>query len=142
MKAALICSTFKVNVMRRGRVAIFAVLAIVGVSWFGLRQYNCQQRNAAFRRQIETIKRDAHAQIKVGTKKPDVVQFFARHNIPFTISEFSISESLASGFTHTSGCAPFGCGSDVAVINVRVKLDEAGTAAEEPTVVGMYTNCL
>ena len=123
--------------MRRGRVAIFAVLAIVGVSWFGLRQYNCQQRNAAFRRQIETIKRDAHAQIKVGTKKPDIAQFFVKHNIPF-----SISESLASGFTHTSGCAPFGCGSDVAVINVRVKLDEAGTAAEEPTVVGMYTNCL
>ena len=124
--------------MRRRRLAIFAVLvAIVCVSWFGLRQYNCQQRNAAFGRQVETIKQDAHAQIKAGTKKSDVARFFAGHNIPFRVSE-----SLASGFIKTSGCAPFGCGSDVAVINVRVKLDETGAATEEPAVVGLYTNCL
>lgn len=129
--------------MRRRRLAIFAVLiATIGVSWFGLRQYNCQQRNAAFGRQIEAIKQDAHAQIKVGTKKSDVAQFFAAHNISFSISQFTSSESLASGLIETSGCAPLGCGSDVAVINVRVRLDEAGAASEEPTVVGIYTNCL
>jgi hypothetical protein len=129
--------------MRRRRLAIFAVLvAIVGVSWFGLRQYNCQQRNAAFGREIEAIRQDAHAQIKVGTKKADVAQFFARHNISFNISQFTSSESLASGFIKTSGCAPLGCGSDVAVINVRVRLDGAGAATEEPKVVGIYTNCL
>ncbi len=129
--------------MRRRRLAIFAVLvAIVSVSWFGLRQYNCQQRNAAFGRQIETIRQDAHAQIRPGTKKSDVAQFFARHNISFSISQFTSTESLASGFIETSGCAPFGCGSDVAVINVRVKLDETGAATEEPAVVGLYTNCL
>ena len=129
--------------MRRRRLTIVAVLvAIVCVSWFGLRQYNCQQRNAAFGRQIETIKHEAHAQIKVGTKKSDVAQFFATHNISFNISQFTSSESLASGLIETSGCAPLGCGSDVAVINVRVKLDEAGAATEEPTVVGIYTNCL
>jgi hypothetical protein len=129
--------------MRRRRLAISAVLvAIVGVSWFGVRQYNCQQRNAAFGRQIESIRQDAHAQIRPGTKKSDVAQFFARHNISFNLSQFTSSESLASGLMETSGCAPLGCGSDVAVINVRVKLDEAGAVTEEPTVVGIYTNCL
>ena len=124
--------------MRRRRVGIVAVLvAILGVCWFGLRQHNCHQRNAAFGRQIETIKQDARAQIKLGTTKSDVARFFTEHNIPF-----SISESLASGFIQTSGCAPFGCGSDAAVINVRVRLNEAGAVTEEPKVVGIYTNCL
>ena len=124
--------------MRRRRVAILAALvAIVGVSWFGLRQYNCQQRHAAFGRQVGIIKRDAHAQIKLGTTKSDVARFYKEHNIPFTISE-----SVASGSVETSGCAPFGCGSDVALIVVNVKLDETGTATEEPTVGAIYTNCL
>lgn len=124
--------------MRRRRVAILAALvAIVGVSWFGLRQYNCQQRHAAFGRQVGIIKRDAHAQIKLGTTKSDVARFYKEHNIPFTISE-----SVASGSVETSGCAPFGCGSDVALIVVNVKLDETGAATEEPTVGAIYTNCL
>jgi len=124
--------------VRRRRVAILAALvAIVGVSWFGLRQYNCQQRHAAFGRQVGIIKRDAHAQIKLGTTKSDVARFYKEHNIPFTISE-----SVASGSVETSGCAPFGCGSDVALIVVNVKLDETGAATEEPTVGAIYTNCL
>jgi len=127
-----------VSTVGRNRVAIAAaIVAIAGVSWFGLRQYNCQQRHAAFGRQVEIIKHDAHAQLKLGTKKADVARFFTEHNIPF-----AISESLASGFIETSGCAPFGCGSDAALINVRVKLDEAGAVTEEPAVVGIYTNCL
>jgi cytochrome c-type biogenesis protein CcmE len=124
--------------VRRRRLAIVIVIvAIVGVSWFGLRQYNCQQRHAAFGRQVEIIKRDAHAQIKLGTTKSDVARFYKEHNIPFTISE-----SVASGSVETFGCAPFGCGSDVALIVVNVKLDETGAATEQPTVGAIYTSCL
>jgi len=124
--------------MRRRRLVICAVLvAIVAVSWFGRRQYNCQQRKEAFRRQIESIKQDAHAQIGPGTKKSDVARFFAEHNIPF-----SIVGAEAFGTLSTSGCAPFGCGSDAAVIRVHVKLDEAGAATGEAKVGGIYTNCL
>ncbi len=130
--------------MRRGRVGIVAVLvAILGVCWFGLRQYNCHQRNTAFGRQIETIKQDARAQIKRGTKKSDVARFFAEHNIPFSIVDaeaFGTPEAI--GALSTSGCAPFGCGTDAAVISVHVKLDEAGAAIGEAKVSGMYTNCL
>ena len=130
--------------MRRRRVAIVAALvATLGVSWFGLRQHNCHQRNALFGRQIETIKQDARAQIKRGTKKSDVARFFAEHSIPFSIvgsGAFGTPEAI--GTLSTSGCAPFGCGSDAGVITVHVKLDEAGAATEEPTVGGIYTNCL
>ena len=130
--------------MRRRRLVICAVLvAIVAVSWFGLRQYNCQQRNEAFGWQIESIKQDAHAQIGPGTKKSDVARFFAEHNIPFSIvgaEAFGTPEAI--GTLSTSGCAPFGCGSDAAVIRVHVKLDEAGAATGEAKVGGIYTNCL
>jgi len=130
--------------VRRRTVAIVVVLVVIaGASWFGLRQYNCQRRNAAFGRQVETIRQDAHEQPKPGKKKSDVARFFAEHNIPFSIvgsEAFGTPEAI--GTLSTSGCAPFGCGSDAGVINVRVKLDEAGAVTEEPKVVGIYTDCL
>jgi hypothetical protein len=133
-----------VNTVKRRRVAIVAALvAILGVSWFGHNQYNCRQRNAAFGRQIEIIKQDAHAQIKRGTKKSEVVRFFADHSIPFSIvGSEALGTPEAIGTLKTSGCAPFGCGSDVAEITVHVKLDEAGAVTEEPKVGGIYTHCL
>jgi hypothetical protein len=117
-----------------------AIVVIVGMSWLGLRYFrspsDCRKRSAAFARQVENIKEDAHERLKVGTKKADVARFFAEHSIPFTISE-----SEARGTLRTSGCAPFGCGSDSALIGVRVKLDPAGAVTEEPTVVNLYTDC-
>jgi len=35
-----------------------------------------------------------------------------------------------------------GCGTDDALIGVRVKVDADGTVTGEPEVVDMYTNCL
>jgi hypothetical protein len=35
-----------------------------------------------------------------------------------------------------------GCGTDEALIGVRVKVDAEGTVTGEPKVVDMYTNCL
>lgn len=115
-------------------------MVIVGVIWLGLRyfrsQTDCKKLSAAFARQVEDIREDAHERLKVGTKKADVARFFAEHSIPFTISE-----SEARGTLWTSGCAPFGCGSDSALIGVSVKLNPAGAVTEEPTVIGMYTDC-
>jgi hypothetical protein len=79
-----------------------------------------------FARQVENIKEDAHERLKIGTKKADVARFFAELSIPLTISE-----SEARGTLWTSGCAPFGCGSD-----------PASAVTEEPTVIGIYTDCL
>jgi hypothetical protein len=82
-------------------------------------------------------KHDANERLKIGTKKADVSQFFVENGIPF-----EISESEAIGTLRTSGCAPLGCGTDSALIGVRVKLDKAGAVTDAPKIVGMYTDCL
>ena len=127
--------------MRRNITRALAILAIAGLSWYGLSQYRkhkeCKRRRTAFAWQIENIKRDAQGQLKVGTKKSEVSRFFADHGMPF-----SVVDSMAFGTLPTSGCAPFGCGSDSAMIGVRVKLNYAGAVMEEPKVVDLYTDCL
>jgi hypothetical protein len=128
--------------MSRRSVTVAAAIIFVGVGWFGLRQYrrhiDCQQRNAAFERRIETIKQDAHEQLKIGTRKADVNRFFIGHGIPFDITR---SEAIGTLNT-TGGCAPLGCGTDRALIGVRVKIDADGTVTGEPVVIGMYVDCV
>lgn len=91
-----------------------------------------------FERRVESIKPDANEQLKIGTKQGDVARFFTIHDIPFHITK---SEALGTLET-IGGCAPLGCGTDSALIGVRVKLDETGTVVGEPSVVTLYTNCL
>lgn len=123
--------------VKRGRVAIIVAIVVVGVTAFGVKRYRCGQRNAAFARQVESIKQGARERLRVGTKNADVARFFTERGLhPI------IQESYAYGSIRTSGRAPFGCGTDSAFISVRVKLDEAGAVAEEPHVGGIYTDCL
>ena|ERR1043166_3814223 len=126
--------------MKRTVIAISLVAAITA-AYFGLKQYrshaDCKQRQARLARQIESIRHDAQEQLKVGTKKLDVISFFEGHNIPL-----AMRGSEASGTLLTFGCAPFGCGTDDALIGVRVELDELGTVKQEPKVVNLYTDCL
>ena len=81
----------------------------------------CKQRGAALDARIETLKREAHEKLKIGTKKDALIRFFAENGIPVT---FDGRE--AGGTIYTTGCAPTGCGSDAALIGLRVKVDEAG----------------
>jgi hypothetical protein len=128
--------------MSRRSVTVAAAIILVGVGWFGLRQYrrhiDCQQRTSAFERRIETIKQDAHEQLKIGTRKADVNRFFTGHGIPFDITR---SEAIGTLNT-TGGCAPLGCGTDRALIGIRVKIDADGTVTDEPVVIGMYVDCV
>ena len=84
-----------------------AVVLLVVVTWFGIREYRCKVRGAVLARQVESIKRDAAREIRVGASKAEVGHFFEQHNIPF---EFL--ETEAYGSLRTVGCAPFGCGTD------------------------------
>jgi hypothetical protein len=123
-------------------IAIVATVALlIGMGFFELkahkRRTECRQRNAAFGEQIESIKQDARARLKRGTKRDEVRKFFADHNIPF-----HSTKSDVSGEIYTSGCAPTGCGSDAALIGIRVELDADGSVRDEPIVVGLYTNCV
>ena len=99
---------------------------------------SCEQRNAAFERRIETIRQDAREQLKIGTKKVEISEFFVKHNMPFAITGF---EAIGTLYT-TGGCAPRGCGTDRASIGVRVKIDADGTVIGEPEVVDMYVDCV
>jgi hypothetical protein len=124
------------------RTAIASLIVVVAVStWFALKlcrdQIACNKRSAAFSLRVESIEHDAKERLSIGTKSNDVSRFFAEHGIPL-----QIVEPYAIGTLYTVGCGPLGCGTDSALIGVRVKLDSAGAVTEKPTVVGMYTDCL
>jgi hypothetical protein len=86
---------------------------------------------------VETLKREAHEKLQIGTTKDAVSRFFAENGIPVTFNR-----DEASGTIYTSGCAPSGCGSDEALLGLRVKVNEAGTVVSEPVVGALYTDCL
>ena len=119
-------------------VCLFVALPIsAGSCLYRYQNAACRQRGAKYNARVEKLKRDAHDKLKVGAKKDDVVHFFKENGIPVTFS----SEG-ASGTIYTTGCAPSGCGSDDALIGLRVKVDQAGTVVAEPIVGAIYTNCL
>lgn len=122
----------------KGRRFVLAVVVlIVLVTWFGIREYRCKARDAVLARQVESIKRDAAREIRLGASKAEVGRFFEQHSIPFEFLETEVYGSFAA-----VGCAPFGCSTDRAFISVHVKLDATGTVTEDPRVVGMYEDCL
>src|SRR5215472_8315511 len=65
-------------------VSVAAALAFVASGCAGMKLH-CRQRNADLTRRIENIKRDAHEQLKIGTKKADVARFYTEHQIPFNV---------------------------------------------------------
>jgi hypothetical protein len=87
--------------------------------------------------QVEDIRRDAREELKIGAGKADVARFYEKRGI-----HFLVTDSEATGTLFTSGCSPFGCGTDEALIGVRVKVNGQGSVTEEPQVVDLYTNCL
>lgn len=130
-----------VKTVKRRSAITSAIVVVVAVSWFALKlcrdQIACNKRSAAFVLRVESIEHDANEKLSIGTKSSDVSRFFAEHGMPL-----QIVESEAFGTLYTVGCGPLGCGTDSALIGVRVKLDSAGAVTEKPKVIGMYTNCL
>jgi len=126
-----------------------AAALVFGFGCAGMKLH-CRQRNEDITRRIESIKKDAHEQLKIGTKKTDVARFYTEHKIPFEVVSmpFKDGESLVTGteaigtlYTN-GGCPPSGCGSDRLLIGVRVRVDADGTVIGEPEVVSMYTDCV
>jgi hypothetical protein len=104
----------------------------------------CKQRAADFTAKVELIQRHAKNSLKVGTKKEDVVRFFASESIPLTFDQI-VRDQEAMGTIYVKGlpeCESMACGDDSALIGVRVKVDADGTVLSDPSVVGMYADCL
>lgn len=120
-----------------------AVVVLAILCWFALGQYRsrmaCKKRGAALSARVRDIESNAHKMLTIGVEKDDVIRFFAESNIPVF---FDPASNSAVGTVYATGCSPFGCGADSALIGVRVKLDLAGTVQSEPVVVAMYTDCL
>ena len=130
--------------MKKLGFGVAIAVVVVGSVWV-VKQYRCHQRNAEFDRRIATIKRDADEQLKIGAKKGDVARFYTEHKIPFEVVTWPDKDGgfEAIGTLYTiGGCAPLGCGSDRALIDVSAKVDADGTVIGKPEVVDMYTDCL
>jgi hypothetical protein len=97
----------------------------------------CKQQGAALTARVKTLEREAHEELSIGTRKDAVIRFFAENSIPLTFVR-----DEATGTIYTTGCAPTGCGSDAALLGLRVKVDKEGTVMSEPVVVSLYTDCL
>lgn len=119
------------------RLLVVVVVLFAGAGWLGVKEYRCNKRGAAFAMQVETTKRDATEELRVGANKADVARFFTVHNIPF-----AMLETEAYGTLRPPGCAPLGCFTNRGFIGVKVKLDVTGTVTEVPKVFGMYQDCL
>ncbi|MGA3012216.1 MAG: hypothetical protein ABSD72_18315 [Terracidiphilus sp.] len=102
-----------------------------------LKDGSCKLRGDAFDSRARTLEREAHAKLTIGTRKDSVIHFFAENGIPVTFTR-----DEASGTIYTSGCSPVGCGTDNALLGVRVGLDEKGSVISEPVIGSMYTDCL
>jgi hypothetical protein len=119
-------------------IVVFLASVLVNCSPFHRYQSAaCEQRGAAYDARVEALKRDAHEWLRIGTKKEAVIRFFAENGIPVTFVGDEVT-----GTIYTTGCAPSGCGSDDALLGLRVKVDELGTVVSEPVVGALYTNCL
>src|ERR1051326_7593300 len=115
------------------------LVSVAGCSFVLYRHHDtaCRQREAAYQAKAQSLERNAEQKLKIGTRKEDIERFFSENGLPLT---FTLHE--ASGTIHTTGCAPSGCGSDAAILGVRVEVDNAGTVVGKPVVGGIYTNCL
>ncbi|HET9838576.1 MAG TPA: hypothetical protein VFR84_10100 [Candidatus Angelobacter sp.] len=115
------------------------LISLAGCSFLFYRHHDaaCRQREAAYNAKAQSLERAAQEKLKIGTRKEDVEHFFAEHGLPLTFTPHE-----ASGTIYTTGCAPSGCGSDAAILGVRVEVDNTGTVVGKPAVGGIYTNCL
>ena len=102
----------------------------------------CKHRGKTYETRVEQLRKDAHEQLNSGTKQDVVKQFFEAHGLPFDVFGQG-DHKEAIGTVHVQGgCAPFGCGSEDALIGLRVELGLEGSLVAEPVIGSQFTNCL
>jgi uncharacterized protein YpmB len=102
-----------------------------------LKDGTCKIRGDAYDTRARALEREAHATLKIGVKKNTIIRFFAENGIPVTFTR-----DVAEGTIYTVGCSPLGCGTDNALLGLRVGVDKKGTIISEPVIGSIYTDCL
>ena len=126
-----------------GMCTLFTLAILAwGYSQFGWMFYRyhseaCKQRGKAYSARVENLERDARQRLSIGTPKEDVIRFFRENGLPV-----SLDRNEYEGTIYVEGCAPAGCGTDAALLGLRVKADSTGAVAGVPKVGAIYTNCL
>jgi hypothetical protein len=131
-------------------VVTFALILLAGLVYGGkwyLIGRKCNRRAEEFQRKVETLRKQAKADLPVGAKREAVVRFFEMHGMGLTeeAPELDKSPHPIEGTLHFSGdkeCGSLVCGDDRSAIVLQVGVDEHGTVIVEPDVQGIYTNCL
>jgi hypothetical protein len=102
----------------------------------------CKQRAEAYQARVQQLRRDAQEQLKIGTGQDVVQQFFKVRGFPFDVVRDGDHEEAIGTVYVQGGCAPVGCGSENALIGLRVELSLDGSLAREPVVGAQFTDCL
>lgn len=135
---------------KRDRLVVQAILLVLVAAgcWFGISSYlqavRCREAKAAFVARVEKVTHDAHSQLSLGTKREDVVRFFAANGIPLQFDSMGDHQE-AAGTLHVAAlpeCTRNGCMLGSAEIRVRVAVDNAGTVINLPFVFATGLNCL
>jgi hypothetical protein len=124
--------------------ATFVVVIVVGLGWLEVIHYSCHRRNEALERWVGSIARDAHEQLKIGTKKADVARFYTEHDIPFEVVSWPFKDGgfEALGTLYAEGGCSFsvfwGWRTADVIIRVNVKVDADGTVIGAPEVISGF----
>lgn len=114
------------------------VASVIGLSVYRYHRNNSREGGEYSNAIVEARMREAYdAKLKIGTKKDAVVRFFTENGIKVTFSQ-----NEASGIINATGCSPLGCGTDRALIRLRMNVDENGSVTSKPEVDGMYADCV
>ena len=105
-------------------------------------QLACRQRGEAYQARVAQLKKDAHEKLRIGTREDAVNEFFEAHGLPFNVFRSGNHKEGVGTIQVQGGCAPRGCGSEDALIGLRVELSLDGTVIAEPVVGAQFTNCL
>ena len=123
------------------RVVTFvtAVVVLVGchTPFYRYQNAECKQRGKTYAERAEHLKHEAGEVLKVGAKRQVVMSFFEQQGLPATFTGNEIT-----GTIRLKGCAPAGCGTDDAILGLRVEVDKEGTVVSKPIVGAIYTNCM
>jgi hypothetical protein len=103
---------------------------------------DCKQRAEAYKARVEQLTRDAREELGIGIRQDVVRQFFEAHGLPFkVVRQGDHNEAIGTIYVQ-GGCAPRGCGSEDALIGLRVELGLDGSLISEPVIGSQFTNCL
>jgi hypothetical protein len=121
--------------------------ALVAGGWYGISRYRqaarCSEGKKAFMLRVESLTRDAHAQLTIGRNQADVARFFAANGITLEISKTGDHQEATGALQMLP---PKGCEAQCAgrggAIRVLVVMSSDGIVLSPGFVFASGSNCM